>query len=256
MSQQTYRVILTDDESLARERLKRLLAAYNWIEIIDEARNGEEAAEKINQQKPDLVFLDIQMPLANGFEMLKKLTHLPLIIFVTAYEEYAIKAFEENSIDYLLKPVEAERLEKALQKLQRLGTVKESVSEEQTQLLQLLTQLKPKKEITTIPVQVGERISLIALSEIAYFEADGKYVYLINKDSKKHLVDFTLTVLEEKLPDYFLRVHKSFIVNQNAILHFEKYFRGCFILHMNDKQNSKITTGRSYSEEVKDLLKI
>jgi two-component system LytT family response regulator len=169
-----YKTILIDDEPLALQRLERLLQPYSeLIEIIDRANNGLEAVEKIDALKPDLIFLDIQMPELNGFEVLDQVAHLPLIIFSTAYDEYALKAFETNSIDYLLKPVDPERLQKALDKLQRLtGDDKSAL---QTQLQSLLTSVKVPAT-KRIQARAGDHIRLINEKDIYFFRAVDKYV--------------------------------------------------------------------------------
>src|SRR5476651_2747389 len=152
-----WKTLIIDDEQLARQRLKRLLGNYEELEIIGEAVNGADGLEQIRSVRPDLIFLDSEMPVLNGFEMLSKLDVQPKVVFTTAYDQYAIKAFEEDSIDYLLKPIEAERLEKTIKKL------------EQTQpaiatplpLEALMKQLMVKKEIKTLTVKIGDRILLI-----------------------------------------------------------------------------------------------
>src|SRR6218665_1387232 len=170
-----FKTILIDDEPLAISRLKRLLSHYSSvISIIDEAHNGQEGLEKIEAQKPDLIFLDIEMPLMTGFEMLAALSYMPKVIFSTAYDQYAIRAFEENSVDYLLKPIEAERLEKTIGKLKKLEDKKEDNSLN-ANLLQLLEQFKSKEDTQRTPAQKqttahsisvksGERILFIPLT--------------------------------------------------------------------------------------------
>lgn len=256
-NQKKYKTIIIDDETLARDRLRRLLGAHNHIfEIIGEAQNGQEGQQMVDTLKPDLIFLDIEMPLLNGFEMLRVLNHLPIVIFATAYDQYAIQAFEENSIDYLLKPILAERLERSIQKLQRFEAESASDDQHSQSIQQLLQQLQPPKAITGIPVQVGDTIRLIPLTEVTHFEADGKYVYLHTPSQNKHLVDYTLTTLDGKLPAQFVRIHKSYIVNSEFIKQFEKYFRGRYILHLADKAGTKLTSGASFADRVKALFEI
>lgn len=252
-----YKTIIIDDEVLARDRLRRLLGAYPEVfDIMGEAQNGQEGQQMVNTLKPDLIFLDIEMPLLNGFEMLQKLTHLPVVIFATAYDQYAIQAFEENSIDYLLKPILPERLERSIQKLQRFEAESAATQPHNQSIQQLLQQLQPQKNITGIPVQVGDTIRLIPLTDVTHFEADGKYVYLHTFDQNKHLVDYTLTVLDGKLPEHFVRIHKSHIVNSHFIKQFEKYFRGRYILHLRDKAGTKLTSGASFADRIKALFEI
>ena len=165
------KTILIDDEPLAIKRLRRLLTKYaDTFDIIGEAHNGQEGLDAIEALKPDIIFLDIEMPILTGFEMLARLSYMPLVVFATAFDQYAIRAFEENSIDYLLKPIEAERLEKTVDKIEKFHQ-KPMDNPFNANLLQVLEQLKPKKETHSISVKVGERILFIPLSNISYFEA-------------------------------------------------------------------------------------
>jgi two-component system, LytTR family, response regulator len=250
------RTVLIDDEPLAISRLERLLSSHtDFVEIVGKASNGAEGLEQIEQLKPDLIFLDIEMPLLNGFEMLAKLDTMPLVVFATAYDAYAIKAFEENSIDYLLKPIEAERLAKTIDKLKRLNEEHQKPqNKDLAQQLQLLMQhLKPEKAISTISVKTGNKILLISLGEICFFEADDKYVFLKTLEGHQHLSSYTINTLEEKLPyDNFLRVNRSTIVNLKHIKELEKYFNGRYILVMKDLQKTKIQSSATYSEKLRE----
>jgi two-component system LytT family response regulator len=195
------------------------------------------------------------MPVLNGFEMLSQLQYMPVVVFVTAFESYAIRAFEENSVDYLLKPVEKERLQLTLERLKKLRMENKSIDYNQ-QLFHAIEQLKPKKELISIPVKMGERILLIRLEEIIYFEAEDKYVYLHTHEDKKYLIDYSLTTLEEKLPAFFIRASRSVIINQRFIKEIQKYFSGRYVLLMNNKTQTKITTGLSYADKVRALMEI
>lgn len=244
--------IIIDDEELARQRLIRLLIPYPFIEIIAQATNGQEGLKLVEQHQPDLIFLDIEMPIMNGFEMLSKVSKQPKVIFTTAYDQYAIKAFEENSIDYLLKPIEKDRLEKSIEKL------KQTRSPQQTAipLQELLNQLKPKKDIKTLTVKIGDKILLIQLNNIVAIEAEDKYVFLYTEDGSKHLTDFTLSSLEEKLPDTFCRVHRSTIINTDKIKEIRKSFNSALVFVMNNVAQSKFTSSRSYSETLRERFDI
>jgi len=249
-----YRTLLIDDEKLAVKRLARLLSEHeDRVEIIGEAYNGVEGLQMIELLKPDLIFLDIEMPVLNGFEMLSKLNHMPTVVFATAFEAYAIRAFEENAIDYLLKPVEKERLQLTIGKLARMVS---HTADYNRQLLQLIAQFKPKKDLISIPVKTGERILLIRLEDITYFEAEDKYVYLNTADNKKYLIDYTLAVLEEKLPPNFIRTSRSTIINRLYIKEIQKYFSGRYVVLLTDKAQTKITSGLSYADKVRSLLEI
>lgn len=252
----SYTTLLIDDEKLAVKRLSRLLENHSQtIEIVGEAFNGQQGLMLIEKLKPELIFLDIEMPVLNGFEMLAQLQYMPVVVFVTAFEAYAIRAFEENSIDYLLKPVEKERLQMTIEKLKKLKTENKTIDYNQ-QLFQVIEQLKPRKELISIPVKMGERILLIRLEEIVYFEAEDKYVYLHTLEDKKYLIDHSLSALEDKLPASFVRTSRSVIINQRHIKEIQKYFSGRYVLLMNNKAQTKLTTGLSYAEKVRALMEI
>jgi two-component system LytT family response regulator len=247
-----YKTLIIDDESLARERLMLILAGFKkYFEIIGAATNGDEAFEKIEQLKPDLVFLDIQMPGKDVFEMLSEINHKPLIVFCTAFEDYALQAFENLSVDYLLKPIEKERVEFTISKLEHLHS---GVST--NAVVNKLKNLKEKKYPTAIPYKIGERIVLVKLSEVTYFEADNKYVDFYDVKSEKYVTEQTLNKLEKILPPEFIRVSKSVIVNFNFVKELHKYFRGKFILIINDIKGSKIETGASYRNQINDKFSL
>lgn len=249
------KTILIDDEPLAIGRLKRLLVKFEDFEVIAEAKNGQEGLEKITQLKPDVIFLDIEMPEMTGFEMLAQLDFMPLVVFATAYDQYAIRAFEENSIDYLLKPIETERLEKTVEKLRKLKS-NSGNSSVNNSLLQLIEQFKPKKDIHSISVKSGEKILFIPLTEISFFEAEDKYVFLNTTDGKQYLTNYTIASLEEKLPENFTRVSRSSIINSLLIKELQKYFSGKYLVIMRDIKASKIETGSAYGENLKKLMEI
>ena len=242
----TWNTIIIDDEQLARQRLKRLLTQYDELEIIGEAENGQEGLTLIHALKPDLIFLDIEMPLLNGFEMLSKLAIEVKVVFTTAYDQYAVKAFEEGSIDYLLKPIEKDRLDKTLQKLKATAFEPQSVA-----LQALLQKLQPKKELKTITVKIGDRILLVKISELTHITAEEKYVFLHTQDQKKHLTDFTLTALEEKLPEEFVRIHRGALINTDHIKEIRKGFNGSFVFVLNDADETRITSSRSNAEALR-----
>lgn len=251
----SFTAIIIDDETLGIKRLRRLLENHKEsIEILAEANNAYEGLQLIEHHKPDLIFLDIEMPGMNGFEMLKKLSFLPKIIFTTAYDEYAIKAFEENSIDYLLKPIEVERLDKSIEKLKRMSV--SDLTPLPLQLDKFMSDLKTKKEVKSIPVKIGDKILLIKTDQISYLKAKDKYVFVVTDENKEYLTDFTLSSLEEKLPAPFLRVHRAYMINCDKIKEIHKGFNGSFTLVMKDKNSTKVQTGRSYNESVKGIFEL
>jgi two-component system LytT family response regulator len=185
---------------------------------------------------------------------LAKLNFVPTVIFTTAFDQYAIKAFQENSIDYLLKPIEAERLELTVQKLQKL--TRNTSEKETAHLLAALEKLQPKKEIRSLPVKIGDRILLIKTEDISHIDADDKYVFLHTLTGESHLTDFTLSGLESKLPSNFVRVHRGCIINAEKIREFRRGFNGAYAIVMNNQESTKITSSRSYADEVKKLFEI
>lgn len=252
---ETMNVIIIDDEAPARTRLRRLLAVHKAsVSIVGEASNGLEACELIETLKPDVIFLDIQMPGLNGFEVLQRVKFLPVVVFTTAYEQYALKAFETNSVDYLLKPIEKLRLAQTINKIERLTTTADKGQIDK--FIELAEQLKPKKEVTAFPIKTGDTIRLVRLSEVAYIEAKDKYVTLHALNGKEYLTDVSLKTMEEKLPDNFVRVHRAFTINQDHLLEISKYFQGRFILKMNDRTNTKITSGSTYNDSIKIVFGI
>ena len=241
-----WKTLVIDDEALARQRIKRLLKAYDEIDVIAEAEDGEKGMICINQHRPDLIFLDIEMPVLSGFEMLARLTHQPKVVFTTAYDQYAIKAFEEGSIDYLLKPIEIERLDKTIKKLRQTNLTFAPV-----QVDELIRQMQAKKAIKTLTVKLGDKILLIKLTDIVFVQAEDKYVFLHTADGKKHLTDFTLSALEEKLPEEFLRIHRSEIINTEYIKEIRKGFNGALVFVLNNSDETRLTSSRSNSEALR-----
>ena len=227
----TWNVLLIDDEPLARQRLRRLLKEHDHINIIGEAGNGAEGLKQIEELNPDLIFLDIEMPVYNGFDMLSRLNDPPKVIFTTAYDQYAVKAFEEESVDYLLKPIEAERLAKAVLRLQQRQDAAYVIPVEL-----LMKQLNKKKEIKSLTVKIGDRIILVKLQELAFIQAEDKYVFLNTTDGKRHLTDFTLTTLQDKLPEEFVRISRSTIIHSDLIREIRKCFNGTLVFIMNDSE--------------------
>ncbi|MBB6499204.1 LytR/AlgR family response regulator transcription factor [Pedobacter cryoconitis] len=247
-----WNTLIIDDEELARQRLKRLLTPYECINIVGEAANGAEGLEQIERLNPDLIFLDIEMPVLNGFEMLGRLGKPPKVIFTTAYDQYAVKAFEEESVDYLLKPVEDERLAKAVNRLQSL----QPGTDHPIPLDLLLKQLQVKKEIKTLTVKIGDRILLVKIQDLLYIEAEEKYVFLNTVDGKRNLTDFTITSLAEKLPDQFVRINRGTIINSELIKEIRRGFNGAFFFIMNDFKETKLNSSRSYNAVLKDIFDI
>lgn len=243
------RVLIIDDERLAREELKSMLAEFHMITVIDEAKNPVEGIEKIKELKPDLIFLDIQMPGMNGFEMLQKLDEIPKVIFVTAYDEFALKAFEVNALDYILKPVDPDRLKDAIQKTQLPDeefSTKLSVEPERNN-----TVLRSGDKIF---IKDGEKCWFVDIAEIRMFESDGNYVK-VYFDRFRPLILRSLNSLEDRLdPKTFFRANRKFIINMNWISGIENWFNGG--LQVTLKNEEKIEISRRQAIKFKELMSL
>jgi two-component system, LytTR family, response regulator len=255
---------LVDDEPLALERLQRLLAQFPQIHITGTATDPAEAVTVLNTAEPaiDVLFLDIQMPGINGFELLARLTTQPFVIFTTAYDQHALRAFETNAIDYLLKPIEPEQLERALKKLGRLRPIAKPDWQQNPALPQLLKELtaslrEPQPAYPTrIASRVGERISFLALEDVTHFIAQDKLTFAI-ANGKKHSVDQTISDLEHRLdPARFLRIHRSALVNVDWIHEVNSWFAGKVVLTLKDPQHTQLTVARDRVRTLKDHLGI
>ncbi|WP_442846068.1 LytR/AlgR family response regulator transcription factor [Leeuwenhoekiella sp. H156] len=248
-----YQSVIIDDEPIARERLTRLLLEFPEVfKVIDTAGNGIEALEKIQKYQPDLIFLDIEMPGLNGFEVLEQLEKIPLVIFCTAYDQYSLQAFETLSLDYLLKPVRKERLEKTISKLKH---VSQNLSQASIKTLFAEFNKAEKQEpITSLTIREADRIQFIKLEDIIYFESSDKYVN-VHTHAKKHLYDQSLNYLEKQLPSNFVRIQRGLILNKDYILEVHKYFNSRYAFKMKDNKSTQLNSGRSYKEELDRWLK-
>jgi two-component system LytT family response regulator len=245
----TFKTLVIDDERLAREELKSLLKDYHEIEIIGEAKNGEEGIEQIRELKPDLIFLDINMPGLNGFDMIKQLDEIPRVIFVTAYDEYAIKAFEVNALDYIMKPVDPERLKESIQKLN--SGEDDFVSSQQT--------LASRKDrVLTIKDRVfikdGEKCWFIELSKVRMLESDGNYVK-VYFDNFRPLILRSLNSFEERLdPEYFFRANRKFIINLQWVSSIENWFNGGLQVEL--REGEKVEISRRQAIRFKEMMSL
>ena len=250
-----YTTILVDDEEPARIRLRQLLGGFSeTFSIIGEAVNGDDAVALINSAKPQMVFLDIQMPGKNGFEVIESIAYMPYLIFCTAFDQYALKAFETNSIDYLVKPVTPERLEKTVAKLQHIG--KAADSETVLRMVRDMLSTQKSEPLTSFPVKVGDRVVFVKIDEITNFEAKDKYVELNTTRGKQYTIDQSLNYLEEKLPPHFVRVHRSIVINTALIKEIRKYLGSNYSIVLDDNAQTRIVTGRAYVDVVKRLLAV
>ncbi len=239
------KAIIIDDERLAREELKKLLAPYPEIQIVGEAANADIAIESIKQLKPDILFLDIQMPGKSGFDLLGDISGVPEIVFVTAYDEHAIRAFEVNALDYLLKPVQANRLAETVKKILNKDTPEKQETKEQTQAL---------NDNDQVFVKDGEKCWFVKLSEIRLFESEGNYVR-VHFDKNRPLILRSLNNLDTRLNDrIFFRASRKHIINLKWVDSIENWFNGGLMVKL--KGGEQIEISRRQATKLKDMMSL
>jgi len=246
------RAIIVDDERLARKELRSLLKKYDDLEILDEAGNADEAFELIQNENPDVVFLDIQMPEKTGFELLEMLPKVPRVIFTTAYDEFALQAFEINALDYLLKPIDPERLSEAIEKIRQLLKAEEKDREDQEERRGKATQKLDAGD--QVFVKDGEKCWFVKLEDIRLFESDGNYVK-VYFDTFRPLIHRSLNALDERLDDkMFFRASRKFIINLKWIEKIEPWFNGGLMVSLRGGQ--KIEISRRQAAKFKEKLSL
>lgn len=244
----TLRTIIIDDEELARQLVAKYCEAHADIELVGLCSNGFEAAKAINQHKPDLIFLDVQMPKLDGFELLEILDHKPAVIFTTAYNEYAIRAFEQNAVDYLLKPFSRERFDQALAKTR--AHIDKHPQPEPT--AHLLAGQPLAEYLNRVVVRTGANIKIIPADQIIYIEAQDDYVMVYTRDTK-HLKQQTMKHFESTLdPRTFVRIHRSYIVRVEAIQQIEPYEKDSHVVRL--ANGVRLPVSRSGYQLLKSVL--
>ena len=239
------KVLIIDDERLARKELQKLLKEYAELNIIGEAANADEAQALIAEKKPDLLFLDIQMPGKTGFELLEELEELPLVVFTTAYDDFALKAFEVNAIDYLVKPVQPERLKEAIEKAMRLYGKKQTVVQDKNARLGLDDQ---------VFVKDGDKCWFVSLSNIRLFESDGNYIKVFF-DNNRPMIHKSLNALDEKLDSRnFFRASRKHIVNLSWVESIEPWFNGGLMVKL--KGGDKVEVSRRQAAKFKEMMSL
>lgn len=254
VSNKPIRTVIVDDEPLGRTVIREMLRGDAEIEIVGECANGHEAIAIMQEQKPDLLFLDVQMPEVDGFEVLAALAaeQLPLIIFVTAYDQYAVRAFEVHAVDYLLKPFDRERFGKALQRAKT--SLRQARSDEVTErILALLEEQKAKpKHLERLVIKANGRVFFLKTDEIDWIAAEGNYVCLHVK-RESYLLRETISGLEAQLnPQKFARIHRSQIVNLDRIKELQAWSHGEYHVILHD--GTQLTLSRNYRERLHELL--
>lgn len=250
------RVAIADDEPLARERLRSMLEGRERYAIVAECNDGVDALAALNQRDIDLLFLDVQMPGLDGFQILESAggASLPLIVFVTAFNDYALRAFDASALDYLLKPFDRERFEKTLTRVEerlasRHGT---EMSSELREFLQALSTAAVPEHVSRFPVRANGEIYFVRVEDVDWIDAEGNYVAL-HAAGRRHLVRDTIKSLEGRLdPAKFVRVHRSAIINVDRLRRLQPYFHGEYVITLQD--GTKLTSSRTYSDRLRALL--
>jgi len=248
------RILIADDEPLARERLKMLLVGQEGFEVVGECHDGPSTIDAIRRSKPDLVFLDVQMPGANGFEVVSALgeAELPLFVFVTAFDRYALKAFDVHALDYLLKPFDRDRFLQALARA-RQQLERPSNSDLRSRLLALVRDLEPAPQrLERFVIKSGGRVFFVRADEIDWIEAAGNYVKL-HVGTETHLLRETMNAVETQLPrETFYRIHRCHIVNIERVKELQPWFNGEYVVFL--RTGARLTLSRGYREKLQDRI--
>jgi two-component system LytT family response regulator len=248
------RVLIVDDEPLAREKIRLLLAREESVELAGECGNGADAVAAIQKLKPDLVFLDVQMPDGSGFDVIGHVgaERMPAVVFVTAYDRYALRAFDVHAVDYLLKPFDGERFQKALSRAQQ-HLERKDAGELERRLLELVQDLRPAPQRPErFVVKSGGRVFFVRTDEIDWIEAAGNYVKL-HVGADAHLLRETMNALEAQLdPDVFYRIHRCHIVNIERVKELQPWFNGEYVVML--RSGARLTLSRGYREKLQDRI--
>ncbi len=249
------RAFPVDDEPLALNRLSRLLTDTGRVEVVGSSSDPVEAIEDVRTHAIDVLFTDIQMPGLSGFQMLAKLESPPFVVFTTAYSEYALQAFEVNSIDYLVKPVDTKQLERALNKLDRIRSGAEPRPELEILLNRLAATLPKAKEYPSrLPSRIGDKIEFVEVARVTHFYASDKLTYAATP-KKDYVIDRTVSELEETLDaERFIRIHRSTIVNLEYVKELHSWFAERLMVRLNDGKGTELTVARDRVRRLKEKL--
>jgi two-component system LytT family response regulator len=250
------RVAIADDEPLARERARSMLEGRDRYTIVAECHDGVEAVAALAEHDIDLLFLDVQMPGLDGFQILESAgsARLPIIVFVTAFNEYALRAFSVSALDYLLKPFDRERFEQTLARVEeRLASKQQTeISVELREFLHTLSTTAPLNHVSRFPVRANGEIYFVRVDDVDWIDAEGNYVAL-HAAGRRHLVRDTIKSLETRLdPAKFVRVHRSAIINVDRLRKLQPYFHGEYVITLQD--GTTLTSSRTYSDRLRALL--
>jgi DNA-binding LytR/AlgR family response regulator len=250
------RVLVVDDEPLARTRLKRLLGDIERVEVVGEAGSVPEAAPLVDRLTPDLVLLDVQMPGEDGFALLSRIRHRPAVVFVTAFDHYAVRAFEEHAVDYLLKPFRPDRLAAAIDRVRATLARPDELARQLQQVLASVGSARTERSETLerFTVRIGQKQLIVRADDVLWFGAEDKLVFAATA-ADRHYVNFTLDELERKLdPARFVRVHRSAIANLDHAAALRPGFAGTWRLQLDDAARTEVPVSRSRARQLKDRL--
>jgi two-component system LytT family response regulator len=248
------RAYIVDDEPLAVQRLRRMLEATGRVTIAGSTTDAEDALTFLNSHQVDVVFLDVQMPGLTGFQLLEKLDSDPLVIFTTAFDQYALNAFAVNSVDYLLKPIERQRLDRALDKLERFAA--QPRTDVRALARELAAQLVPSRRLERIASKVGDRTTVLEVARVSHFFSRGKLTFAV-MNGREHTIEYTLAQLEEQLdPRRFIRIHRATIVNAALIQELFPAIDGGVLVRLKDDQRTELNVARDRVRDLKTHLGI
>jgi two-component system, LytTR family, response regulator LytT len=259
-ARQPLTVLIVDDEPLARDELIYLLKSLPDVEVIGQGKNGLEAVNLIRDLEPDLVFLDVQMPGLDGLGVVRRLLEkkipLPRIVFATAYDQYAVQAFDLEAADYLLKPFDKARLSKAVEKARKFAATPEPGPEAGTQLEALLGRLQTKAPRAKIIVRAQNRMMMVDADEIVFATIDDGVITIVAKDMEGTSNYSTIEALAAALPENFWKVHRSYLVNINKIREVVPWFKSSFMLRLDDKKQTQVPVSRHQTKRLRELFKL
>jgi DNA-binding LytR/AlgR family response regulator len=247
------RVAIVDDEKPARDRLRRLLAAMPEVELVGEAGDVASAVELLDREKPDLCLLDVQIPGGDGFDVLRLTTHMPHVVFTTAFDHYAVRAFEVKSLDYLLKPVHRERLQDAVHRAQLASGRGAAESDTIRRLLEEIRAQRPAATPQRIPAKRGARILLLDPGDVIWFESEGELVHARAADGRA-LVERPLAELEELLTGSFFRIHRSYLVNLSKVGAIVPEEGGTYRVVMKDDAHTALPLSRRQAQKLREII--
>ncbi|RMG67132.1 MAG: DNA-binding response regulator [Calditrichaeota bacterium] len=246
------KVIIVEDEKPAADRLQQMLADFPDVELLAVADTGEEAAREIDRLRPEVIFLDVQLPDLSGVDLLRLIEHQPQVIFTTAYDTYAVQAFELGAVDYLLKPFSRERLAEALERVRARLAAPENATRKLEQLLSQLAGRPPY--LQRIPCRAGQKILILNADQILYFATENKLVFAHLAD-RRYCINYTLEELQHRLdPERFFRTHRTTIVNLDFVRSIEPWFGGTYRITLRDREGTQLPVSRNAARQLREKL--